>query len=226
MGHPGHLGHRCRVSPPVRTSQSVARAWHQCHAATVSWDFPARALGVLGCPTSDAQFRADVEHRGCGCVRGSANWRMLVGTTRQIRQLRRHHRPLARNGARCTLHVLTEWGIQMTDEPNIKSNERLDPALRIIGVLLLVPFVAALLVLMFTDWIRQDVRSVVIAHSGAIVVMPAAGVFALLIVAIFQVTSGNVEFEALGFKLKGAAGPILMWIVAYAVIAITIWLNW
>src|SRR5258707_1256720 len=104
----------------------------------------------------------------------------------------------------------------MADKPNIKSNERPDTGLRIIGVLLLVPFIAALLILMFTDWIRPDVRSVVIAHPGAIVVLPAAGVFALLVVAIFQITSGNIEFDApAGFKLKGAAGPILMWIIAY-----------
>jgi hypothetical protein len=113
-----------------------------------------------------------------------------------------------------------------SDEPNIKSNERLDTALRIIGVRILVLFVAAFLVLVFTDWIQSDVRSVVIAHSGAIVVLPAAGVFALLVVAIFQFTSGNVEFEVPGFKFKGASGPILMWIIAYAVIANSVHLLW
>jgi hypothetical protein len=115
----------------------------------------------------------------------------------------------------------------MTDEPNIKSNERLDIGLRIIGVLLLVPFIAAFLVLVFTDWMQSDVRKVVIAHPGAIVVLPAAGIFALLVVAIFQVTSGNVEFEVSeNFKLKGASGPILMWIIAYAVIANSVYLLW
>jgi hypothetical protein len=42
--------------------------------------------------------------------------------------------------------------------------------------------------------------------------LPGAGVFALLVVAIFQITYGNIEFEAgspLNIKLKGAAGPIL-----------------
>lgn len=115
----------------------------------------------------------------------------------------------------------------MTDENDIKSNRHLDIALRLIGVLLLVVFIAAFLVLLFTDWIRPDVRSVVMAHPGAIVVLPGAGVFALLVVSIFQITSGNIEFDAPGgFSFKGGSGPIVMWIIAYAVIADSIHSLW
>ena len=111
-------------------------------------------------------------------------------------------------------------------KPNIKSNEHLDTGLRIIGVLILLLYIAALLVLSFTDWIARDLRTIALDHFRTIVALPVAGVFALLVVSIFQVTSGNIEFNALGFKLKGAAGPILMWVVVYVAIAITIYVNW
>jgi hypothetical protein len=116
----------------------------------------------------------------------------------------------------------------MTEEPkpNLKSNGRLDTELRIVGVLILLFFIAAFLTLVFTDWIKPEVRSILLEHFRTIVALPAAGVFALLVVSLLQIQSGNVEFDALGFKLKGAAGPILMWIVAYVAIAITIYVNW
>jgi hypothetical protein len=88
-----------------------------------------------------------------------------------------------------------------SDEPNIKSNERLDTALRIIGVRILVLFVAAFLVLVFTDWIQSDVRSVVIAHSGAIVVLPAAGVFALL---VSQSSNSRLETSSSRFLVSSS----------------------
>jgi hypothetical protein len=69
----------------------------------------------------------------------------------------------------------------MTDEPNIESNERLDGALRIIGVLILILLVAALLVISFTDWIRPDVRSMLLEHFGPFFALPSAGIFALLV---------------------------------------------
>ena len=114
----------------------------------------------------------------------------------------------------------------MAENPNTKSIERFYTVLRIIGVLILVLFIAGLLVLLFTGWNSPDVRSLVMDHFRTIVALPAAGIFALLIVSIFQVTSGNIEFEALGLKLKGAAGPILMWIIAYIVIVASVHLLW
>jgi hypothetical protein len=119
-----------------------------------------------------------------------------------------------------------EHNKKSTGEPSIKSRPNIDTGLRIIGVLILLLYVAALLVLGFTDLIAHDLRKIALDHFRTIVALPVAGVFALLVVSIFQVTSGNIEFNALGFKLKGAAGPILMWIIAYAVIAITIYKNW
>ena len=117
----------------------------------------------------------------------------------------------------------------MTDEPDIKSNQRFDVVLRIIGFLILFIFIAVLPVISFTDWIRGDVRSMLLQHPGPFVALPGAGVFAFLVVAIFQITSGNIEFEVGSpaiVKLKGAAGPILMWIVAYFVIAFSMYLLW
>ena len=117
----------------------------------------------------------------------------------------------------------------MTDESDNKSNQRLDSVLRIIGVIILVIFIAVLPVLAFTNWILVDVRSLLLQHSGPFVALPGAGVFALLVVAIFQITFGKIEFEVVGpptIKLTGGAGPILMWIIAYSVIAISMYFLW
>jgi hypothetical protein len=114
----------------------------------------------------------------------------------------------------------------MTGKPDAKSEQRLDNVLRIIGVLILAIFVAVLPVISFTNWINSDVRSMMLRNCGPFVALPGAGVFALLVVAIFQITHGDIVFKVGTFELQGAGGPILMWIVAYFVIAISMYLLW
>jgi hypothetical protein len=52
-------------------------------------------------------------------------------------------------------------------------------------------------------------------HFRAIMGTPMAVMTALAIVTLLRVTSGSLEFEAFGFKLKGASGPVVLWIVTY-----------
>jgi hypothetical protein len=82
-------------------------------------------------------------------------------------------------------------------------------------------------VIAFTNSVRDDVRLMMLSqHPGPFMALPGAGVFAFLVVAIFQIAHGNVEFKVGAFALTGAAGPILMWIVAYLAIAFSMYLLW
>jgi hypothetical protein len=39
-------------------------------------------------------------------------------------------------------------------------------------------------------------------------------------------TSGPIEFEGLGFKFKGASGPVVLWVFCFLAIAGAIKLVW
>jgi hypothetical protein len=49
-------------------------------------------------------------------------------------------------------------------------------------------------------------------HCAALLGTPATAFF---VVALLKVTSGPIEFEALGFKFHGASGPIVLWIFSF-----------
>ena len=118
----------------------------------------------------------------------------------------------------------------MTDKQDKRSVPHPDLMLRIIGVIVLLIFIAVLPVIALTDLVRPDFHTLMVQqHPGPFVALPGAGVFALLVVAIFQITSGNIEFKIgspLNVELSGGAGPILMWIIAYFVIAFSMYLLW
>jgi large-conductance mechanosensitive channel len=58
------------------------------------------------------------------------------------------------------------------------------------------------------------------AHFGAVAMAPLIAMTSFVIVMVFRAASGPVEFEALGFKFKGASGEAVMWIAC--VLALTV----
>ncbi len=63
-------------------------------------------------------------------------------------------------------------------------------------------------------------------HFAAIIGLPGAVAIAFLIVVFLRQTSGPIEFEGLGFKFKGAAGQVVMWVVCFLAMAVAIKLVW
>jgi hypothetical protein len=64
--------------------------------------------------------------------------------------------------------------------------------------------------------VNPDVfRIVVLENFAASVGLPAAAAAALFIVLVLKVTSGPIEFEGLGFRFKGASGPIVLWVMCF-----------
>ena len=70
------------------------------------------------------------------------------------------------------------------------------------------------------------VFEVALAHFAATVGLPSAALAALCIVVFLESSSGPIEFEGLGFKFKGASGPIVLWVFCFLAIAAAIKLLW
>jgi hypothetical protein len=63
-------------------------------------------------------------------------------------------------------------------------------------------------------------------HFAAIVGLSGAALVAFAIVVFLRQTDGPIEFEGLGFKLKGAAGQVVLWVICFFTIALAIKLCW
>lgn len=67
---------------------------------------------------------------------------------------------------------------------------------------------------------------IAVKHFPAVVGLPMAAIGSLFIVLILEKTSGPVEFEMPGLKLKGAAGPVVFWLVCFLGMAFAINVLW
>jgi hypothetical protein len=63
-------------------------------------------------------------------------------------------------------------------------------------------------------------------HFAGIVSVPLACIGALCVVLVLRSTEGPMEFEGLGFKFKGAAGPVVLWAMCFIVIVLGIRVLW
>jgi len=82
-------------------------------------------------------------------------------------------------------------------------------------------FTLAVIATQFTAW-----QQVLKEHFGAIIGLPGAAAVAFAIVVFLRQTEGPVEFEGLGFKFKGAAGQVIMWIACFLAMAAAIKWTW
>ena len=81
-------------------------------------------------------------------------------------------------------------------------------------------------VLVYSFWTDERWVDIAKDHASAVVGLPIATVAAFLLVSILQVTSGRIEFEGIGFKFRGASGPVVLWIACFIVFVIGIKLLW
>lgn len=63
-------------------------------------------------------------------------------------------------------------------------------------------------------------------HFAAMVGTPLSVMTAFCIVSVLKVTNGPVEFEAFGFKFRGASGPIILWVFSFLAIGTIFHLLW
>ena len=78
-------------------------------------------------------------------------------------------------------------------------------------------------------WTWQEegwVKDVVKQHFSATVGLPLSAIGAFLLVTVLQISSGKITLEVWGFKLSGASGPVILWVVCFLAIALGIRLLW
>jgi magnesium-transporting ATPase (P-type) len=63
-------------------------------------------------------------------------------------------------------------------------------------------------------------------NYAALVGVPMSAVTAFCIVSLLKVTNGPIEFEVLGFKFRGASGPIVLWVLCFLAIVVAFRVLW
>ena len=97
---------------------------------------------------------------------------------------------------------------------------------RIAGYVVFVAFFIALIALLITQWNNANFRQLVTDQIRVFVLLPAAGLFAFLVVSVFEQTSGPIKFSGIGFSFEGASGRIVLWVLCFLAIVIAISALW
>ena len=106
-------------------------------------------------------------------------------------------------------------------ESKFKKNVRIIAVIgAMVAAVLFFFYIVSLIIL--GDFIVEMIQ----VHFVAIVGLPFVALLSFFIVVILESSFGNIEFEGLGFKFKGASGPIVLWTLCYLVISITIKILW
>ena len=82
----------------------------------------------------------------------------------------------------------------------------------------------ALIYILFSD--ISFLKELIKENPRAIIGLPSAFLSSYCLVLVLEANSGKIEFEALGFKFRGAAAPIVMWILVFLAIVSGIAILW
>lgn len=63
-------------------------------------------------------------------------------------------------------------------------------------------------------------------HPAATVGVAISAITAFCLVALLEVARGPIEFEVLGFKFRGASGPLILWVFCFLALIFAVWLLW
>lgn len=94
----------------------------------------------------------------------------------------------------------------------------------VIGVIFLTCYLAFIASSFY--WTGGWISDLFQTHYVFFVGLPFAGFIAYFVVGTLENVRGQIEFEALGMKFKGASGPIIMWVIVFLAIVIAIRLVW
>ena len=70
------------------------------------------------------------------------------------------------------------------------------------------------------------ITELVIKHYATVEGLPSAAAAALFIVLVLKAAAGPIEFEAIGFKFRGASGPVVLWVLCFLSIVVGIRAIW
>ncbi len=73
------------------------------------------------------------------------------------------------------------------------------------------------------NWLLQVLHE----HYAATIGVPLSAMSAFCVVLLLRVVyTGPIEMEALGFKFRGASGPVVLWVFCFLAIIFGFWLLW
>lgn len=72
------------------------------------------------------------------------------------------------------------------------------------------------------NWFAKVLES----QFAAVLGVPLSAISAACLVLLLKAVTGPIEFEALGFKFRGASGPIVLWIFCFLAIISGLKLLW
>ena len=63
-------------------------------------------------------------------------------------------------------------------------------------------------------------------HFAATLGVPLCGIASACVVLVLKSASGPIEFEVLGLRFRGAAGPVILWVLCFLVMILAVNLLW
>ena len=74
--------------------------------------------------------------------------------------------------------------------------------------------------------VYRNFDAIIREHFAAVVGLPLGAIAAFCIVYVFEYSTGTIELEGMGFKFKGASGPIILWLFCFLAIVMGIKFLW
>ena len=71
-------------------------------------------------------------------------------------------------------------------------------------------------------WMVQLVQN----QFPALILVPMSGLASLCIVLLLRLSSGPLEFKAIGFEFRGASGQVVLWVVCFLAMVASVKLLW
>jgi hypothetical protein len=100
---------------------------------------------------------------------------------------------------------------------------------RYVGLGIAVLGMSLITLLIYALWLNRFdpvLADIVKKNFLTIIGLPFASIAAFIVVALFKQSETAIEFKAIGIKLKGAAGEIVLWLVCFVAIVGAIALLW
>jgi hypothetical protein len=63
-------------------------------------------------------------------------------------------------------------------------------------------------------------------HFLAVTGLPLSAIAATVVISMFRVTAGRIEFKALGFQFRGASGPVVLWVFCFLAFVAALRILW
>jgi hypothetical protein len=109
---------------------------------------------------------------------------------------------------------------------NVDTDQRIRTVTFWGAIIITTAVIAAFAHMVIGTAIKMDWTETLREHCVAVFGLPSAVATAFIIVIFLRQTDGPIEFEGLGFKVKGAAGQVVMWVLCFLAIAAALKLCW